>query len=98
MNIKHDKETVIQKGLNLFCTEGLNAVGLAKICQYTGITKGACYNAVKSKEAFSLRCLFAYAAGNMSSELPASDISKHLYSAFFGVRTQLNEHQKLIRS
>ena len=65
MNIKHDREKVIQKGLYLFNTEGYNALGVEKICKTTGMTKGAFYNAFKSKENFLLACLSNYCDQNI---------------------------------
>jgi TetR/AcrR family transcriptional repressor of nem operon len=60
MNIKHNKELVINKGLELFRSEGYHALGIDKICKITGMTKGAFYNAFKSKENFFLVCLETY--------------------------------------
>lgn len=64
MNVKHDKEKVLKKGFQLLCQEGYNAVGVDKICRTTGMTKGAFYNAFKSKENFLLSCLSIYSEGN----------------------------------
>ena len=57
---KHDKEKVIQKGLQLFCLKGYNSLGIDEICKTTGMTKGAFYNAFKSKEQFLLATIMAY--------------------------------------
>jgi len=60
MYLKHDREKVIQKGLELFCSKGYNNLGIDEICRSTGMTKGAFYNAFKSKEQFLLSTLIAY--------------------------------------
>lgn len=60
MNIKHNKELVVNRGLELFISEGYHALGVDRICKETGMTKGAFYNAFKSKENFFLVCLEAY--------------------------------------
>ena len=49
MNIKHDKENVLKIGLGMFCNKGYNSLGIDEICKVTGMTKGAFYNAFKSK-------------------------------------------------
>lgn len=64
MNIKHNREDVLRKGLKLFCTDGYNSVGVDLICKETGMTKGAFYNAYKSKEGFLLACLELYSHEN----------------------------------
>ncbi|MDI1355972.1 MAG: TetR/AcrR family transcriptional regulator [bacterium] len=64
MNIKHDKEKVIQIGLNLFCSKGYGNVGLDEICTETGMTKGAFYNAFESKENFLLITLGSFDKSN----------------------------------
>ena len=57
MNIKHDKENVLKTGLSLFCNKGYNSLGIDEICKVTGMTKGAFYNAFKSKEQFLIEDL-----------------------------------------
>lgn len=64
MNLKHDKEKVIQIGLNLFCAKGYGNVGLDEICKETGMTKGAFYNAFESKENFLLATLDSFDKSN----------------------------------
>lgn len=65
MNQKHDKEKVIQKGVELFWGAGYSNLGVEEICRSTGMTKGAFYNAFKSKENFLVSCIKAY--GTMNS-------------------------------
>jgi TetR/AcrR family transcriptional repressor of nem operon len=54
MNIKHDKEKVLKKGVELFWCKGYNNLGVEEICKSTGITKGSFYNSFKSKENLEL--------------------------------------------
>ena len=60
MNIKHDKEKVIKIGAKLFCSKGYSNLGIDEICKATGMTKGAFYNAFKSKEQFLLTTMSTY--------------------------------------
>jgi TetR/AcrR family transcriptional regulator, transcriptional repressor for nem operon len=60
VNIKHDREQVVQTGLQLFCSRGYNSVGLDEICRSTGMTKGAFYNAFGSKQGFLLETLASF--------------------------------------
>ena len=60
MNLKHNKEKVIETGLLLFCSKGYSNLGIDEICKSTGMTKGAFYNAFKSKEQFLLTTISAY--------------------------------------
>jgi len=64
MNVKHDKEQVVEKGLQLFCSKGYTSVGLEEICQTTGMTKGAFYNAFESKENFLLETIASFDRSN----------------------------------
>ena len=74
MNIRHNRDEVIKKGVDLFTTRGYNALGVDLICSMTGMTKGAFYNAFKSKEGFLNTCLDAY------SEMNIAFIEERLYS------------------
>jgi|AntAceMinimDraft_11_1070367.scaffolds.fasta_scaffold16886_2 TetR/AcrR family transcriptional repressor of nem operon len=76
MNIKHDKEQVLKTGLGLFCNNGYNSLGIDKICKVTGMTKGAFYNAFKSKEQFLMEAILLYAENNVKrikTQLQPSD-------------------------
>ncbi len=64
MNIKHDKEKVLEKSVQLFWCKGYSNLGVDEICKTTGMTKGAFYNAFKSKENFLLSCIEVYGAMN----------------------------------
>ena len=74
MNKKHDHNEVLKSGLNLICTIGYNRLGVDEICRTTGMTKGAFYNAFKSKENFLLKGLSAY--GAMTVKRLESQLSK----------------------
>lgn len=60
MNYKHDRSKVVAKGIELFWNKGFHNLGVDEICRETGMTKGAFYNAFKSKEQFLLFTLEAY--------------------------------------
>ncbi len=60
MNYKHNREEVVLKGVDLFWNRGFHNLGVDQICKDTGMTKGAFYNAFKSKEQFLLTTLKAY--------------------------------------
>ncbi len=92
MNKKHNREDVIRMGLELFRKVGYSALGMEEICQKTGMTKGAFYNAFKSKEQFLLETIAFYGKKNverihnqLSSEngLSAIDRLKKLYQGMF---------------
>lgn len=81
MNQKHNKEAVLKKGLGLFCNKGYNSLGVEEICTVTGMTKGAFYNAFKSKEQFLIEAILLYGDNNVhriTSELEP----KNGFSAF----------------
>lgn len=100
MNIKHDKEQVLKIGLGLLCTKGYNSLGVDEICQVTGMTKGAFYNAFKSKENFLLRGLKVYGeitvkrlTGQLAKENnkpQAIDRLKDLYDSMFEAQPKVN--------
>lgn len=64
MNVKHDREKVIQTASGLFSEKGYTALGVDEIIKKTGMTKGAFYNAFGSKEAFLLEALTKYSESN----------------------------------
>jgi AcrR family transcriptional regulator len=80
---------VVQEGLQLFCSKGYGSVGLDEICQTTGMTKGAFYNAFGSKENFLLETLDRFDRDNTARivrELqPRADVSAvEQLKAFYG--------------
>lgn len=66
MNIKHDRDNVLETGLGMFCNKGYNSLGIDEICKVTGMTKGAFYNAYKSKEKFLIEAILLYAKNNVN--------------------------------
>ncbi len=65
MNIKHDRENVLRIGIQLFCEKGYEHLGVDEICLRTGMTKGAFYNAFKSKEGFLTSAILTYSEKNV---------------------------------
>ncbi len=65
MNVKHNKEEVLRLGLELFFQKGFHALGVDEICKVTGMTKGAFYNAFKSKEQFLTEAIQLYGENNV---------------------------------
>lgn len=87
MKIKHDKEKVLNTGLELFCRKGYNSLGVDEICKTTGMTKGAFYNAFKSKENFLLSAVKIYGEFTVdylinklkAENVKAIDLIKNMY-------------------
>ncbi len=86
MNVKHDKEEVLKTGLGLFCNKGYNSLGIDEICKVTGMTKGAFYNAFKSKEQFLIEAIFLYSKNNVTR------IKTHLQPG-----TELSAYERLVQ-
>jgi TetR/AcrR family transcriptional repressor of nem operon len=64
VNLKHDRTKALEIGIDLFWHTGYSKLGVAEICTTTGMTKGAFYNAFKSKENFLLSCIESYGKKN----------------------------------
>lgn len=99
MNIKHDKEQVLKTGLGLFCNKGYNSLGIDEICKVTGMTKGAFYNAFKSKEEFLMEAILLYAKNNVkriktqlqpNNELSAYERLLQFYLGMLEVQPKVN--------
>jgi TetR/AcrR family transcriptional repressor of nem operon len=99
MNVKHDKENVLKIGLGMFCNKGYNSLGIDEICQVTGMTKGAFYNAFKSKEQFLIDAIFLYAKNNVNriktqlkinTEISAYDRLLQFYINMLEVQPKVN--------
>ena len=86
MNVKHNKEEVLKTGLGLFCNKGYNSLGIDEICKVTGMTKGAFYNAFKSKEQFLIEAILLYSKNNIVR------IKAQLYA-----NTNLSAYEKLVQ-
>ena len=67
MNIKHNKDEVIKKGMLLFAEKGYEAVGVNEIYKETGMSKGAFYHAFETKEGFLEQCIQSYGEQNIKS-------------------------------
>ncbi len=95
---KHDKEKAIQTGLELFWFKGYHLLGVDEICKTTGMTKGAFYNAFKSKENFLLSCIESYGYMNVrhiakelnNKEEKAIDRILNMYINMFKNQPSLN--------
>lgn len=99
MNQKHDKQIVLQKGLQLFCNKGYKALGVDEICEITGMTKGAFYNAFKSKEQFLVEALQLYSENNVkrierelmpSADFSSIEILKNFYLKMIQSQPKIN--------
>ena len=96
MNKKHDKDKVLQTGLELFWSNGYSNVGVDELCNKTGMTKGAFYNAFKSKEQFLLLALESYGDAtviNHTAALKAQDGERAILSLYRLYEGML-KHQK----
>lgn len=80
MNQRHNREKVLSKGMDLFWRKGFYNSGVDEICRETGMTKGAFYNAFKSKEQFLLATLRAY--GDLIESHLQSNLQKGKTKAF----------------
>ncbi len=95
---KHDKEIVIKKGLELFRSKGYNNLGIDEICKTTGMTKGAFYNAFKSKEQFLLATIMTYGEMTVAhlnkklnhNDAKAIDRLSNLYENMFSMQANNN--------
>ncbi len=100
MNKKHNHDQVLKSGLSLICSKGYNSLGMDELCKVTGMTKGAFYNAFKSKENFLLQGLKVYGkitVKRLTSQLSkennkpqAIDRLKDLYDSMFDVQPKVN--------
>lgn len=76
----------------MLCNKGYNSLGVDEICKVTGMTKGAFYNAFKSKEQFLKDAISLYSENNINRiKLQLQPTEKH--SAF--ERLQIFYHKML---
>lgn len=66
MYLKHNKDEVLKIGLGLFHEKGYNNLGVDELCKRTKMTKGAFYNAFKSKEGFLNQAISLYGTQNLN--------------------------------
>jgi TetR/AcrR family transcriptional repressor of nem operon len=97
MNIKHNRDKVLKLGAQLFWCQGYHNLGVDKICKTTGMTKGAFYNAFKSKEKFLLSCIESYGHTNvnylkkeLNSKEKAIDRIQNMYISMFKNQPNMN--------
>lgn len=82
----------------MFCSKGYNNLGTDEICKTTGMTKGAFYNAFKSKEQFLLATMKAYGESTVShlnkqlnhDKTSAIDRLLGMYENMFTVQPDMN--------
>ncbi|TDR31871.1 TetR/AcrR family transcriptional regulator [Hydromonas duriensis] len=99
MNQKHDRQEALEKGLQLLCENSYHNIGVNLICQQTGMTKGAFYNAFKSKENFLIEVLNVFAQSSLERiryqlsfppEQPAVERLKNFYIQMLEQQPSLN--------
>jgi len=64
----HNKEDIVQVGLDIVLSKGFNATGVETILKQANIPKGSFYNFFSSKEEFALAIIDSYVA-NMAKNL-----------------------------
>ena len=74
----HNKEDIVQAGLDIVLSRGFNATGVEAILKQASIPKGSFYNFFSSKEEFALAIIDQYVAEK--SELFYPIISEELNS------------------
>ena len=88
MNIKHDKQAILEKGESILRRQGYHNTGINQILKECNIPKGSFYNFFASKEAFGQEVLQYYSNNNyefIKGLLESSDESplqrlKNLYA------------------
>ena len=98
MNTKHDKDDALKIGWQLFLEKGYNGLGVDEICKTTGMTKGAFYNAFKSKENFAVEVIRSCEEMTVSyltevlnkPKLKAVDRIDSLYQHMFEIQPEKN--------
>lgn len=60
MNIKHNKEDVLRKGMELFRLNGYHNTGTKEIIKKSGISRGSFYNFFTDKDDFGIQVLDYY--------------------------------------
>lgn len=64
MNIKHDKQAILEKGENILRRQGYHNTGINQILKECNIPKGSFYNFFTSKEEFGQEVLKYYSNNN----------------------------------
>lgn len=90
MNIKHNKEEILKKGMLLFRMNGYHNTGTNEILRETNISRGSFYNFFKDKDDFGVQVLDYYTKGTTDyinellskQELNAKQRIIHLFEIF----------------
>lgn len=77
MNVKHNREEIIEIGAELVRRQGYHATGINDILREAGIPKGSFYNFFPTKEAFVREVLIWY-AGRMQRAMQGIFAQNHL--------------------
>lgn len=91
MNIKHNKEAILEKGEQILRQQGYYNTGINQILIECKIPKGSFYNFFKSKEEFGVEVLKLYGDKNLmmmseffnATELPPLQRLRNFYQGFF---------------
>ncbi|OJJ18302.1 hypothetical protein BKI52_26145 [marine bacterium AO1-C] len=91
MNIKHDKQAILEQGEQILRKQGYHNTGINQILKECKIPKGSFYNFFNSKEEFGLEVLKLYGDNNlamMAQFLESEEQSplkrlKNFYEGFF---------------
>jgi TetR/AcrR family transcriptional repressor of nem operon len=107
VNVKHDRNKVLQTATGLFSEKGYTALGVDEILKQTGMTKGAFYNAFGSKESFLLETLELYSEKNTQrllnkltpqGELKAIEQLEQFYIEMLEMQDRINHRGCLVNS
>jgi TetR/AcrR family transcriptional repressor of nem operon len=107
VNVKHDRNKVLQTATGLFSEKGYTALGVDEILKQTGMTKGAFYNAFGSKESFLLETLELYSEKNTQRllnkltpqvELKAIEQLEQFYIEMLEMQDRINHRGCLVNS
>ncbi len=98
MNIKHNKEEILKKGMLLFRMNGYHNTGTNEILQETGISRGSFYNFFKDKDDFGVQVLDYYTTNSVNyinevlskKELNPKQRIIHLFEIFIEGYTKVN--------
>lgn len=98
MNIKHNKEEILEKGVLLFRMNGYHNTGTSEILREAGISRGSFYNFFKDKDDFGVQVLDYYTADTTNyinkllgkEELNAKQRIIHLFKIFTESYTKIN--------
>ncbi len=98
MNIKHNKEDILKKGMLLFRLNGYHNTGTNEILKETNISRGSFYNFFKDKDDFGVQVLDYYTESTTKyinellgkEGLNAEQSIIHLFEIFIDSYTKVN--------